>query len=237
MVMGVFTTNAAVPKDDQSWLVNRMSDGVASVTLDLSTFLGDKEDDYFASLTDEDTVGYLKSGIPLGRITASGKYGPYDPDATDGRQAAIVGLLESQYEVEFTRTGLKGGADQDAGMRYMGVISRANLPYAVDGATWAGWFIDFDKTAQTVTILSGVPAGTAVPGSTKVTPPMLAGYTEAGKGHVPQVNADGSAFDFNATEPLPAAGAAIADVTAAPSKDDFNKVLAALRAWGIIAAK
>lgn len=41
-------------------------------------------------LTDEVTVpvgdGYLRYGQVLARITASGKYGPYDPAAADGRQ-------------------------------------------------------------------------------------------------------------------------------------------------------
>jgi len=31
----------------------------------------------------------LKAGYPLGKITATGKYGPYDANATDGRQKAV----------------------------------------------------------------------------------------------------------------------------------------------------
>lgn len=162
MVMGVFLSNQAVPKDDQSWLVNRLSDGVASVTLDLSTFLGDKEDEYFAALTDEDTVGYLKSGIPLARITGTKKYGPYDPDATDGRADAVAGFLESQYEVQFTRTGLKGGTDQEAGMRYTGVIDKTKLPVVPgDNVPYKGLFLWFDRAeTQQATLLSGVAGGT-----------------------------------------------------------------------------
>lgn len=46
------------------------------LTLDLTTF----SDAKFADV--------VKSGCVLGKITASGKYGPYDPAASDGRQTA-----------------------------------------------------------------------------------------------------------------------------------------------------
>ena len=36
------------------------------------------------------TKGEIPNGTILGKITASGKYGPYDPAATDGRQAAAA---------------------------------------------------------------------------------------------------------------------------------------------------
>ncbi len=36
--------------------------------------------------------GNLSAGTVLGKITATGKYGPYDDSATDGRQTA-VGIL------------------------------------------------------------------------------------------------------------------------------------------------
>ena len=36
------------------------------------------------------TKGEIPNGTVLGKITASGKYGPYDPGATDGRQAAAA---------------------------------------------------------------------------------------------------------------------------------------------------
>lgn len=52
-----------------------------NVVLDWSTFTG-------ANFTD----GTVKNGCVVGRITASGKYGPYDNAATDGRETA-VGLL------------------------------------------------------------------------------------------------------------------------------------------------
>ena len=39
--------------------------------------------------------GYLPSGLVLGKITATGKYGVYDSAATDGRQNAAALLFSS----------------------------------------------------------------------------------------------------------------------------------------------
>ena len=46
----------------------------------------------FAGATRSSAVVNIKipNGTVLGRITATGKYGPYDPGATDGRQAAAA---------------------------------------------------------------------------------------------------------------------------------------------------
>lgn len=45
--------------------------------------------------------GYIKSGCVLGKVTATGFYGPYDDAASDGRQTA-KGLL---FDSESVRTG------------------------------------------------------------------------------------------------------------------------------------
>ena len=142
MENGRYTVTNAEPRDDQSWLVNRFTDGVRTVTLDLTTFIGgDNEDKYFASVSDTDTVSYLKSGIPLARITASGKYGPYDSTASDGRETGVAGLLESQLKIEWTRGGLKY-TTFSAGMRYMGVIDKSKLPVDPGTAIFEGLFLD-----------------------------------------------------------------------------------------------
>ncbi len=39
-------------------------------------------------------AGALKAGTVLGKITASGKYKPYDNDATDGSQTAVAILYD-----------------------------------------------------------------------------------------------------------------------------------------------
>lgn len=39
--------------------------------------------------------GFIPSGVVLGRVTASGLYGPYDPAALDGRETAAGHLFNS----------------------------------------------------------------------------------------------------------------------------------------------
>lgn len=49
--------------------------------------------------------GYrLSAGTVLGKITASGKYGPYDDTATDGRQTA-VGILGEDVDATSSDVG------------------------------------------------------------------------------------------------------------------------------------
>ena len=69
--------------DDKRWLGSRHGIGECpSITLDKSTFTsGTHYPD-----------GYFKSGIALGKITASKKFGPYDNPATDGREV-LAGFL------------------------------------------------------------------------------------------------------------------------------------------------
>ena len=144
-------TDVAAPQDDQSWLINRMTDGVREVQLDLSLFTGDatKEQTYFASITDNDVNAWMKSGIPLARVTASGKYGPYDPKATDGRQTKVAGFLESQLHVVFTRTGFENQYPV-AGLRYMGVIDTSKLPVTLAANTsMEGLFLSYEKSSAT----------------------------------------------------------------------------------------
>lgn len=71
--------------DDRPWLIGTHGvDLTPSVTLDISAFT---KADHYAN-------GYIKSGTVLGKITASGLYGPYDNTETDGTQTA-VGILFS----------------------------------------------------------------------------------------------------------------------------------------------
>ncbi len=77
----VIQTGAYVA-EDRSWAIGEHGFNMPiNVPLDWNTFTG-------ANFTN----GLAKSGCVLGKITASGKYGPYEPAATDGRQAA-VGVL------------------------------------------------------------------------------------------------------------------------------------------------
>lgn len=155
---GVVTTHVGQPNDDQSWLVNRLGDGIQSVTLDVTTFVSDT----MASkcIVDDDpdnTVVYIKSGIPLARITKSGLYGPYEAAAKDGRNGKIEGVLESTFSVEFNRTGVKVPT-VTAAMRYTGAIDTTKLPVDVTGAKWDGLFVKITPDGSPATLLSNAPA-------------------------------------------------------------------------------
>lgn len=52
--------------------------------------------------------GFIPSGILVGKITATNKYGPYDPDATDGSETA-AGFLFGSLNV-FAGAEVVGGA-------------------------------------------------------------------------------------------------------------------------------
>lgn len=70
-------------QDDQSWLgSDHGTDTARSITLDVATFTANT---HYPD-------GFLKSGLPLGKITASGKYGPYADGASDGREV-LAGFL------------------------------------------------------------------------------------------------------------------------------------------------
>lgn len=72
--------------------------------------------------------GFIPSGTIVGRITASGLYGPFDAAATDGRQdAANARILFSSITVNFLDlTKPLGGA----GLAAFAVVSRGKLPFA-----------------------------------------------------------------------------------------------------------
>ena len=69
-----------------------------NITLDLALF--DAEDHY--------PNGFIPSGTVVGQVTASKKFGPYDPDASDGREVAAGHLFGSL--TVFAPTGVVGGA-------------------------------------------------------------------------------------------------------------------------------
>lgn len=98
--------------EDRSWLGSRDGTEVTqTVTLDTSTFT---EGTHYPN-------GYIPSGTVLGRITATGLFGPYDDAASDGREVA-VGFLFSNTRVR------SGGPDVGAPIHWRGVIRTAKLP-------------------------------------------------------------------------------------------------------------
>ncbi|WP_280429137.1 head decoration protein [Nocardia brasiliensis] len=103
--------------ENRSWLLSKHGTGpgdTPSVTLDVSKFTK-------ATHFPED---YLPSGIVLGRVTATGLYGPYTPGATGGNAGLElpVGILFSSLPVRAgdTRIG--------AAMVQHGYVDAAKLP-------------------------------------------------------------------------------------------------------------
>ncbi|KUN16508.1 K structural protein [Streptomyces antibioticus] len=108
-------------QDKRNWLGSAHgTDAPVSVTLDVSKFTaGTHYPD-----------GYIKSGIPLGKVTATGLYGPYDDAASDGRQTA-VGFLFTAQDVN-----ARGVASTKVvgSMLLHCFIREAKLPVAIDAA-------------------------------------------------------------------------------------------------------
>lgn len=113
--------------ENRSWLAGPHGTepgAMPSVQLDLSTF------DHANFST-----GIVKSGCVLGKITASGKYGPYEPAASDGREVA-VGLLFNTFD----KTGKTQRADA---VLIHGFVTSSKLPYASgDGLLDAAAIVD-----------------------------------------------------------------------------------------------
>lgn len=92
-------TRFALQSENRSWL--RGPHGTepganASITLDIPAFAGLHPN------------GFVPSGIVVGKITATKKYGPYDPAATDGTETA-AGFLFGSLPIQDGAT-VVGGA-------------------------------------------------------------------------------------------------------------------------------
>ncbi|MDT8915752.1 head decoration protein [Amycolatopsis sp. PS_44_ISF1] len=77
----------AVQSEDRSWLASphgTETNAMPGITVDTGLFPAATK-----------TNGYIKSGTVLGRVTATGLYGPYDTTATDGRQVPEGLLFQS----------------------------------------------------------------------------------------------------------------------------------------------
>lgn len=105
-------------QEDQSWLDSEEgTDNAMSVTIDISK--GFVANTHYPA-------GFIPSGTPLGKVTASGKYGLYDDTASDGRQTLVGLLLTSQ----------KVGTGDIVAPLYTGPgrVNSNALPFAVDAA-------------------------------------------------------------------------------------------------------
>lgn len=103
-------------QDDQSWIgAAHGIDLARSITLDVSAFT---EGTHFPD-------GYIPSGTPLGRITATGLYGPYNNALATGQEVG-AGFLLTPTKVT------AGGADVGAALYEHGRVVEDNLPIAID---------------------------------------------------------------------------------------------------------
>jgi Bacteriophage lambda head decoration protein D len=106
---------------DRRWLRSlHGSEMNKTITLDLSKFTAGTH--YTAAANG--LPNRLKSGLPLGKITASGLYAPYTSGAADGTQI-LAGLLDT--ETAFNTGSTKAAA----ALRVHGDVETAKLPIAL----------------------------------------------------------------------------------------------------------
>lgn len=111
--MDISVRSKTLLPEDRSWLGSAHgTDATETVTLDVSTFTAGT---HYPN-------GFIPSGIALGKITASGKYGPYSDAAGDGRTTLVGHLFNS------TEVGSATSVPVAAPMLVHGVIVEAKLP-------------------------------------------------------------------------------------------------------------
>ncbi|MGW1064393.1 head decoration protein [Streptomyces aureus] len=109
---------------DRAWLASlHGTDSIETITLDLSKLTAGT---HTAASTDS-TQPYSRilSGVPVGKITASGLYGAFDPTANDGRQN-LAGHVFA--EALFA----PGAAKAPAALLWHGVVVAAKVPGGID---------------------------------------------------------------------------------------------------------
>lgn len=118
--MDLTPTETPFGADDRSWLGSAHGyDAADGITLDSDLFT--------ATFTD----GFVPSGVTLGKVTASGLYGPYDDAAVDGREV-FAGHLK-------VATRITAGHNVGAAIVRHGKVVEANLPtdHGLDAAAKA----------------------------------------------------------------------------------------------------
>lgn len=117
--MNLTQTTESFGQDDQSWLASAHgTDTARSITLDTSTFTSGT---HYPN-------GYFPSGLPLGKITATGKYGPYNNAASDGTEV-LAGFLMTAVDAPSVNT-----IDPQGALLWHGAVIESKLPAAVDSA-------------------------------------------------------------------------------------------------------
>lgn len=114
------TTTETTVTADRRWLLSTFgTETNKTITLDLAQFAAGTT--YTAAANGLPNL--IKSGLPLGKVTASGLYGPYDSAATDGTQV-FAGLLE--FDTGFNTGSTRVGA----ALRIVGDVDSSKLPVA-----------------------------------------------------------------------------------------------------------
>ncbi|MFC8447714.1 head decoration protein [Kitasatospora sp. NPDC057223] len=123
MTVQPITTSVTLTAN-RSWLASlHGTDQTETVTLDASKLVAGTH--YVASADSTQPYSRLLSGVPLGRITASGLYGPFDPAAVDGRQN-LAGLV-------FEETLFAPGQPKiPCALLWHGVARAAKIPGGID---------------------------------------------------------------------------------------------------------
>lgn len=117
--MNLAQTTESFGQDDQSWLASAHgTDTARSITLDTSAFTSGT---HYPN-------GYFPSGLPLGQITATGLYGPYNDASVDGTEV-LAGFLMTAVDAPSVNT-----IDPQGALLWHGAVVEAKLPVAVDAA-------------------------------------------------------------------------------------------------------
>jgi len=149
---------------DQSWLGSTHGMyNARSVPLDLSLF----------TAAEHYPNGYIKSGYPLGKVAATGLYGPYQGDASDEVQTLTVGgsgltsfTLTFGGQTTAAILAAATAAQVQAALEALSTIGVGDI--AVTGAGGGPWTVTFKGTLANTNVaqLTATPTG----GTGTVTP-------------------------------------------------------------------
>ncbi|MFE6739053.1 head decoration protein [Streptomyces tubercidicus] len=118
-------TTSVTSTADRDWLASRHgTESTETITLDLTKLA---KNTHYVEPTAAQPHGYVRSGVPVGRVTASGLYGLFDPAADDGREV-FAGLVYA--EAPFTA----GVAKVPAALFWHGTVNTAKIPGGIDPA-------------------------------------------------------------------------------------------------------
>lgn len=121
MTTDISVQSTSYQTEKRSWLLSQWGQGPGenpSITVDVSAFTAGT---HYPN-------GFIPSGQALGKITATGLYGPYDDAAVDGR-AVCAGFLHSSVKVPNLADTTK---DAGGALVVAGFIKLSKLPIALD---------------------------------------------------------------------------------------------------------